>query len=90
MMEEGNSKIADAGNNLKSIPSQHLPQTNNASWQPINGKKEEERKDGGLNQSITELPKSTIKVNRVSLSQLTLRDAEIFTEKTTIGQGTFG
>ena len=40
--------------------------------------------------TLSELPKSTIKVERKSLRDMTLKDPDIFTEKKVIGQGTFG
>ena len=40
--------------------------------------------------TLSELPKSTIKVERKSLSDMALKDPDIFTEKKVIGQGTFG
>jgi len=41
--------------------------------------------------TIADLPKSTIKVSRVSLKDLQLRDVdESYYEKESIGQGTFG
>ena len=42
------------------------------------------------NITIADLPKSTIKVARMSLNQMKIRDADVFENRTIIGQGTFG
>ena len=55
--------------------------------------REEEKKNNGLGSAVpnfSELPRSTINVTRVSLSQRVLRDVDIFKQKEVIGQGTFG
>ena len=58
-------------------------------------KKEEEQKEalpppGDRPVTLKELPKSTLHYKRVSLSEMALKDPDIFTEKRVIGQGTFG
>jgi hypothetical protein len=53
-------------------------------------KTEEEKKDSCAPISLVELPKSTINVVRTSLNERTLKDVDIYKERTTIGQGTFG
>lgn len=61
-----------------------------AKSQSVIVKAEEEKKDSCVPISIVELPKSTIHVVRTSLIDRTLRDVDIYKERTTIGQGTFG
>eukprot|EP00347_Sterkiella_histriomuscorum_P012577 403368034 len=87
----GNSQNNPASLNGASNGLHHQNQNHQQQVQQIIAQPHQQRPPVELQPpTIAELPKSTIKVQRISKAQMQLRDADVFKERSVIGQGTFG